>query len=367
MAATPWTPEWLREVYLFGGSLVDDYANDYPESMFTQAMAAAEARISSALDVPVPATLYTDERHDFMAENWSQWFSIVQTYHEPVLASPAPSVRLLFGATPILDVPADWVLQVVNGQIQIVPSAGSVAAYPLQALGFLQSTFTFAGRDVPGLYAVTYKAGWDVRGTAATFSKTAAAAARAWVPSGFYPDGALTITLPAPATQAATFTIKGARRGDGKKLDGVRRESAIRGIAQPETLTIGVGETTATSVNEWSSLSAVTWSVAPVAADNITFTGPAQDRSNVNVPADVLDVMGMMAANSVLEIMGMLLIGAGIASKSVSMDGASQSVNTTSSAENSGYSAQIRSYEKRIKAQMHELRRKYRGVFVGVG
>lgn len=69
------------------------------------------------------------------------------------------------------------------------------------------------------------------------------------------------------------------------------------------------------------------------------------------VPANILEQIGMLASHGPLGIAGDLLVGAGIASQSLSIDGISQTVNTTSSATNSGYGARLVQY----KAQMKEM------------
>lgn len=64
------------------------------------------------------------------------------------------------------------------------------------------------------------------------------------------------------------------------------------------------------------------------------------------VPKDVNTAIGLIAAIFALNIAGDLVIGAGIASQSISLDGLSQSINTTSSAENHAYSAKVKEYQK---------------------
>ena len=84
------------------------------------------------------------------------------------------------------------------------------------------------------------------------------------------------------------------------------------------------------------------------------------------VPADICDIICMKACIGLLNILGDILLGAGIASQSVSIDGLSESIATTQSAENSAYSARIRQYERQIKAQMPNLRAKYKGLRLAV-
>lgn len=80
------------------------------------------------------------------------------------------------------------------------------------------------------------------------------------------------------------------------------------------------------------------------------------------VPADICDIIAMKACIGILNILGDILLGAGIASQSVSIDGLSESIGTTQSAENSAYSARIRQFERQIKAQLPNLRAKYKGI-----
>lgn len=80
------------------------------------------------------------------------------------------------------------------------------------------------------------------------------------------------------------------------------------------------------------------------------------------IPHQLKEVIGMKAALGPLNIAGDLIAGAGIASKSLSLDGLSQSVSTTSSATNAGYGARIITYNKEIKERMRHLREFYGGI-----
>ncbi|MCG3175358.1 MAG: hypothetical protein MOGMAGMI_00287 [Candidatus Omnitrophica bacterium] len=66
------------------------------------------------------------------------------------------------------------------------------------------------------------------------------------------------------------------------------------------------------------------------------------------IPVLLNQAIGYAAAMQTLIIMGNLVLGAGIASSSISLDGLSQSINTTQSAENSAYSATIKDYSSRL-------------------
>jgi len=80
------------------------------------------------------------------------------------------------------------------------------------------------------------------------------------------------------------------------------------------------------------------------------------------IPEDILNLIGMKAAIGPLNIAGDLIAGAGIANKSISLDGLSESIGTTSSATNAGYGARIIQYEKQIKEQISLVRRNLKGI-----
>lgn len=79
------------------------------------------------------------------------------------------------------------------------------------------------------------------------------------------------------------------------------------------------------------------------------------------VPADILQAIYLIAAMNVLNPAGDLIVGAGIASSSLSFAGLSQSVNTTSSATNAGYGSRIIQYNKELESLLPRLRAYYHG------
>lgn len=81
------------------------------------------------------------------------------------------------------------------------------------------------------------------------------------------------------------------------------------------------------------------------------------------LPGMLKKYISYLAAEGVLAIAGDLIVGAGIASQSISMDGLSQSVNTTSSATNSGYGSRILQYQK----ERNEIRKVMQQAFRGQG
>ncbi len=82
------------------------------------------------------------------------------------------------------------------------------------------------------------------------------------------------------------------------------------------------------------------------------------------IPNDIVGIVGKMACFYPLNIAGDLVGGIAIASKSIGIDGLSQSINTTSSPENAGYSARLRQYERELKIEIPRLVQYYKAMRV---
>lgn len=78
-----------------------------------------------------------------------------------------------------------------------------------------------------------------------------------------------------------------------------------------------------------------------------------------DVPKSLQMCVGWIAAALPLDTAGDLIAGAGIANKSVSIDGLSTSIGTTSSATNAGYGARLISYQKQVSVQLAAAKNKY--------
>lgn len=90
------------------------------------------------------------------------------------------------------------------------------------------------------------------------------------------------------------------------------------------------------------------------------------DGTTYPYPPDILDAVALLASALFLDTAGDLILGAGIASYNVSQDGQSTSINSTSSATNSGYGARAGEYRRRSREMLSRIRGRYRGIDVGV-
>jgi len=81
-----------------------------------------------------------------------------------------------------------------------------------------------------------------------------------------------------------------------------------------------------------------------------------------NLPYDLLEIIGKTAAINVFNQLGDIILGAGIASQSISLDAISQSISSTASATSAGFGARIITYQKEIAESLKQLRGVYKGI-----
>mgnify|MGYP001025034570 CR=1 FL=1 len=85
-----------------------------------------------------------------------------------------------------------------------------------------------------------------------------------------------------------------------------------------------------------------------------------------DIPDDMVEYIMKRASIGILQVWGDLIIGAGIANTTISMDGLSQSIGTTQSPEFSGAGARIKNYQDDMKDLESRLKDTYVGINLGV-
>lgn len=81
-----------------------------------------------------------------------------------------------------------------------------------------------------------------------------------------------------------------------------------------------------------------------------------------DIPPMLKELVYKKSVIGILQVWGDLILGAGIASSSISIDGLSQSIGTTQSAMYGGASARCEEYRKDIELLIPVLRQKYAGI-----
>ena len=78
------------------------------------------------------------------------------------------------------------------------------------------------------------------------------------------------------------------------------------------------------------------------------------------MPADLINLVGKLASFGPLNIAGDMIFSLpGIASMHLEIDGLRQSINSTASAENAGYGARLKQYQKEIEETVGRIKLVY--------
>ena len=307
------TSDFIQNTVLLGIDLTLDDGTDYPDLIYTQSIKAAIRHVESDLGINVEPFQVTQERHDAERQGqYSHW--PFRLDYRPVISFQRAAIR--FGSFQSVEIPTSWLTatSTTHGQIHLIPSSESLGSYFFRAGVPLMGGFgIYESRDyIPAYFEFDYTAGFDERTGTAT------------IPAG---ETEVSVTLSSRVLLSYLVTtdqayVKVTSRGnDGFKLS---IDSALG-----EDLVIA-------------------WTLD-------------------TLPADLKQAVAVKAATLLLlHVAGDLILGAGIASQSVSVDSLSTSVGTTSSAMYSGYSARAENLDKQYKLLMSGLRSQYRVTQFGV-
>ena len=234
----------LKNHYLFGIDLTDDSGTPYPESLYETFIKSAVAWMEQKLDIPITPKSITEERHDYIREEYTKYMWM-KLFEYPII--DVSEVKLVLPTEVVVKTfDSDWIhISRKTGQLQLIPGEGASTGVALIGVPGVWYPYLHGQRRlVPDAFRVTYTAGFE---------------------SG-------------------------------------------------------------------------------------------------TVPENIKDMIAKKACFGPLNIAGDLLGGAGIASQSVSIDGLSQSFNTTSSATNAGYGARLLQYSKEIKEDLPSLQKYWKGL-----
>ena len=295
------TPDFLKKTSLLGVDLTTDDGQPFPDEIYNLAIQTSIKHIEHDIGINLEPFKVSQETHDAERQGRYSYWPMKLDYRPLVSIE---GVRIRFGSFQPVILPNSWVrvTSAMHGQLNLIPSQESLGSYYFSGgLPFMGNYgIYYEGRDyIPGYFEFDYTAGFETRRAS--------------------------VTIPANTTTKQIVLDK---------------HCYLKYTIQ---LTFPTG---------------VTGKAIALGQDGFTIelNAPVDHEIEVSYLLDTLpsDIKHMItlksSANMILQVAGDLILGAGIASSSIGIDGLSQSIQTTSSAMYSGYSSRVDYYEKQYDA-----------------
>ena len=309
------TVESLKRTTIAGVDLTFDDGTPYPDELFETTIQQAVAMIEADLGVVLDDFTVKGERHDVdLIDRHSHYLMSVD--QRPLKSIEALQIRI-GNSNAVADLPVSFatVASHMQGQFNLIPDSTLAASLRFSSgVPFLVGDVFSPYSKFPLYFSIDYTAGH-------TFDEGSAVIAQ----------GTDTVEVPLNVTfnhrYYADLTVTDAQGGAGLRVIST----------SPDSMTVQAR-------------------TAPSTGD-LTFNWSAHDVDPLLVRA-----VQLIAAMLPLDIAGDLILGAGIATTSIGIDGLSQAIGSTSSATNAGYGARLVNFNRELKAVLKTLRAKYRKV-----
>jgi hypothetical protein len=313
---TQLTPQWLKDTFLLGVDLTLDDGTDYPDVIYTQSINASIKHVESDLGISIEPFSVVQEGHDAERQGrFSYW--PFRLDNRPIMSFQ--NARIRFGSFEPVDIPTSWIksTSTIHGQINLIPSEESLGSYFFRAGVPLMGGYgIYENREyIPSYFEFDYTAGFEERSGQATI-----------------PQGSTEVSVTLSPRVLLSYTVE----------------------------TTNASQTSVELKNK--SQEGFTLYVDSAPSEDLVINWTMD-----TLPADLKQAIGIKSATLLLlHVAGDLILGAGIASQSLSVDGLSTSVGTTSSAMYSGYSSRSEALDKQYKILIQALRSQYKIVQFGV-
>jgi hypothetical protein len=329
------TKDWLINNALVGIDTTDDDAVEFPDEHYTNAIRGAISTVENDLHIVLDYTQITFERQDAIDADANGWY-LMYLRNRPLREVTGLSVQ--FADFDKHELPYSWV-QISNekiGQIQVMPGKQAGSAHLVGArLPLYGLTGNYGRPYTPRWWGFDYTAGFtDRRLGLAMGSDLRALEFNAYGPVTVKSNG-----LPIDSEEY-TVTITGLNKETGASLVEsltFNSTSAVRQTTSGEFSTV-IRIQTSTDGDDTSTFDVLT---------------------QYMMPDLFYQMISWQAAIPILDTAGDLILGAGIASQSASVDSLNTSVASTSSPTNSGYGARIKSYQKQYSEALKRIKRKW--------
>jgi len=308
------TPQWVRDTYLPGIDLTDDLGTSFADQTVLIGLRQAVAQLEQSLGINIDPIEVHNERHDLFAQDRNMYWPIY-LHHRPLQAVTQFSLK--YGRVMNQVVPNSWLSEIdyLHGRLNIMPSNEQMQSMA-STLGtpyvFWQSGYA------PGFFVLDYTAGFKVF------------------------TGSVAVGI-GETSKVVTFAT-----------DETFDTSNYAGVFSLVNPNVADATIVVTAVQRKSTEVTLHLSRAPVAS--LTVKWYISD-----IPDDLRHLIGLRAAIHPLTIAGDLVLGAGVASRSIGMDGLSQSITTTKSgAQGGAFAARIKSYKEEDIQVLNALKSRYR-------
>ncbi len=301
----------LKEVYLAGIQLTDASGVALPDSIFEDSIKAAVKHVETVCGITIAPVKVKNERQDLYQTDKSV-FWMRGTHRRPL--SSISRMVLKLGNMEILQFPLTWIYELDpnSGTFTVIPSSENIAVFSHHIIGFY-------GRfqpQLPGGMELDYTAGvLLLEGTA---------------------------TIPAGDT-TATFPI-------GQTVLFSDYELYFE-LVNPAVADAGIEVSVDATGNEDFDVS-----LSATPTQNLTVRWVLSA-----MHADLKKLIFLMASIHPLNVAGTTLVGDGIASKSISIDGLSQSITTTANSETLAYGNRVKAHQAEIDKLLPYVRGRYTG------
>ncbi len=387
-SVVPITPEMLKRTTLVGVNLTSNGV-PFPNALYQNAIRGAVRTLENRTGVVINERVITDERCDRDDRSLEE-FSLIKTNWLPLKPGATLSLAFYYGTQKIIDIPESWLnVRTAGGHVEIVPVGGltvNIVGMTF-ALWWTNQAKGAAGRW-PDWYSLSYTAGWE-EGDLFLLHDAVSDLTAMFEAHRIVDAGSPKVHLAADDTNSVLsnggWDVWEDYSGDIDELNGqlnAVRLAYIAHIADTDAHTVADAVNVLSSPAATNLASAVTLineligkfgaherlvGAGPVhgQADTINLVTAGRVRADyAKLDDEIRDCLTKLAAIPILHRAGDLIAGAGIASRSTSLDGLSESVNTTSSATNSGYGAFVGNLQKEIKAHLASIRSRYIGMIL---
>jgi hypothetical protein len=306
------TVQSVKNTTVAGVDLTFDDGSNFPDEMFEGAISQSVAMLEADLGIVIDEFKIKGERHDVdLIDRHSHYLMSVD--QRPLKRIDALQIKI-GNSNAVADLPVSYasISSPLHGQFNLIPDSTLAASLHFSSgVPFLVGDVFSPYSKFPQYFSIDYTAGH-------TFDEGTAVIAQ----------GTDTVEVTLNETFAgryyADLTVTDAQGGAGVRVIST----------SPTSMTVQAR-------------------TAPSTGD-LTFNWSVNDVDPLIVRAAQL-----LSAMLPLNVAGDLLLGAGIASQSISIDGLSQAVASTASATSAGYGARLINFNTELKSVMKSLRAKY--------